>query len=161
MAKNTYPCPCFSGKIYPDCCKPYHDGKVKPDTAEQLMRARYTAYCYGNIAYLVDTIHPKKRRFGDAMSISKLIKKTRWLGLKILDHKTDGDTAFVDFIAYFLGIDIEQQHELSEFRKYRGQWYYYDGKQLPAIKLSRNDPCFCNSGKKYKKCHATLVDKLG
>lgn len=36
-----------------------------------------------------------------------------------------------------------------------------------ALKLARNDPCWCNSGKKYKKCHyeedrkyfAALMDK--
>jgi hypothetical protein len=27
------------------------------------------------------------------------------------------------------------------------------GTQFPAVKLGRNDPCYCGSGKKYKKCH--------
>ncbi len=26
-----------------------------------------------------------------------------------------------------------------------------------APKLGRNDPCFCGSGKKYKKCHGASV----
>jgi preprotein translocase subunit SecA len=26
-----------------------------------------------------------------------------------------------------------------------------------APKLGRNDPCFCGSGKKFKKCHGTSV----
>lgn len=25
-------------------------------------------------------------------------------------------------------------------------------------KLGRNDPCFCGSGRKYKKCHGTIAD---
>jgi len=24
---------------------------------------------------------------------------------------------------------------------------------VPAGKIGRNDPCYCGSGKKYKKCH--------
>ena len=28
------------------------------------------------------------------------------------------------------------------------------------IKLERNAPCFCGSGKKYKKCHDTLAGKI-
>jgi len=29
-----------------------------------------------------------------------------------------------------------------------------------AIKIGRNDPCWCHSGKKYKACHAAFDDKL-
>jgi hypothetical protein len=29
----------------------------------------------------------------------------------------------------------------------------------PAGKLQRNDPCWCGSGKKYKKCHLPADDK--
>ncbi len=32
------------------------------------------------------------------------------------------------------------------------------GEEIPvrrAVKLGRNDPCWCGSGKKYKKCHGT------
>ena len=49
----------------------------------------------------------------------------------------------------------------------QGQKYYNNGnndkdtKVLSAVgsnnrKLGRNEPCYCNSGKKYKKCHGTL-----
>ena len=29
-----------------------------------------------------------------------------------------------------------------------------------SVKLGRNDPCWCGSGKKYKACHAAFDDKL-
>ena len=35
-------------------------------------------------------------------------------------------------------------------------------KQQPVIaeaKIGRNDPCFCNSGKKYKKCHGAMTSE--
>ena len=28
------------------------------------------------------------------------------------------------------------------------------------MKLERNDPCWCGSGKKYKKCHADFDEKI-
>lgn len=28
------------------------------------------------------------------------------------------------------------------------------------MKIGRNDPCWCNSGKKYKQCHAPMDDKI-
>jgi len=161
MAKNTYPCPCFSGKLYSDCCELMHKGKVDSPSAEQVMRARYTAFCYGNIGYLVDTLHPRMRRLGVSFSLSKLIKKTRWVGLKIIDHEPGDEKSYVDFVAFRVEMgEIMQQHEKSRFVKHDGQWFYVDGEELPNIKLERNEACFCGSGKKYKKCHETLPGKI-
>lgn len=43
IPKPSQACPCFSGKPYGDCCKPFHDGQKLPQPQE-LMRARYAAY---------------------------------------------------------------------------------------------------------------------
>lgn len=37
-------CPCQSGHQYADCCGKFHLREAFPETAEQLMRSRYTAY---------------------------------------------------------------------------------------------------------------------
>ncbi len=37
-------CPCGSGNAYSDCCEPVIKGSRPAETAEQLMRARYSAY---------------------------------------------------------------------------------------------------------------------
>ena len=29
-----------------------------------------------------------------------------------------------------------------------------------SVKIGRNDPCWCGSGKKYKICHAAFDDRL-
>jgi uncharacterized protein YecA (UPF0149 family) len=31
--------------------------------------------------------------------------------------------------------------------------------KVPAVKPERNEPCWCGSGKKYKKCHLLEDDK--
>jgi len=33
------------------------------------------------------------------------------------------------------------------------------GKPMPDMKLGRNDPCWCGSGKKYKRCHLEADEK--
>ena len=37
-------CPCGSGNAYTDCCRLIISGERSAETAEQLMRARYSAY---------------------------------------------------------------------------------------------------------------------
>lgn len=37
-------CPCGSSRSYADCCEPFVTGAAKAQTAEQLMRSRYTAF---------------------------------------------------------------------------------------------------------------------
>ena len=49
------------------------------------------------------------------------------------------------------------QHARYYIEKVEGKWYYIDGSFNPIEtdilkKVSRNDPCPCGSGKKYKKC---------
>ena len=50
-------CPC-GGPNLSTCCGPYIAGAAIPDTAEALMRSRYTAYTQRNEAYLRATWHP-------------------------------------------------------------------------------------------------------
>ena len=67
---------------------------------------------------------------------------------------SDGE-GFVEFKAYSQHNGIEQvMHERSRFLKEEGLWYYVDGHfpEEAAQKVGRNDPCFCGSGKKFKKC---------
>ncbi|MEZ5505160.1 MAG: YchJ family metal-binding protein [Gammaproteobacteria bacterium] len=44
-------------------------------------------------------------------------------------------------------------HERSRFVKEDGRWFYLDGEMLPLPSPGRNDPCWCGSGQKFKKCH--------
>jgi len=147
-------CPCKSNKPYNSCCQPLHDGDVVANSAEQLMCSRYSAFVLKNISYLIATLHPSKREEDDELVLKKTMDETQWLGLKIIKHKPTGSTATVEFIAFHQGkSDIEQLHEKSNFVNENKQWLYVDGEILPPVKLSRNEPCFCGSGKKTKKCH--------
>jgi SEC-C motif-containing protein len=54
------PCPCGNNAGYARCCGPLHDGAVA-QTAEMLMRSRYSAYVLKREDYLLATWHPSTR----------------------------------------------------------------------------------------------------
>ena len=84
MSTDQGPCPCGGG-AYRTCCGPLHRGDQHAETAEQLMRSRYSAFARGEINYLLAT-HPEpdvpeqqRRR-----ALERSCRQTRWLGLTVL-----------------------------------------------------------------------------
>ena len=147
---NTAQCPCQSGQNYAACCQPYIDGERYPNTAEALMRSRYTAYTQANIPYIAATMRDKAAESFDAARAEAWAKQADWQGLTVIDHQPQGECATVTFIARFtLNGQNDRIIEQSEFQKINDRWYYVDG-QHP--KIGRNHPCPCGSGKKYKQC---------
>ena len=155
MSTNQ-PCPCGSRKKYQYCCGVYLSGTKLPTTPEQLMRSRYTAFCRGDIDYLIATHAPDKRSKNESKELANSIKNTNWLGLNVIDAspvKQSDIVAYVEFVAVFKTHDIHQLHERSKFLKLDGKWFYSEGEILPDLIPQPNDRCWCRSGKKYKKCH--------
>jgi SEC-C motif domain protein len=172
-------CPCGSESTYENCCGPFLTGRALPDSAEKLMRSRYTAYTQANVEYLKDTMVPESREHFDAAATREWAEGSQWKGLKIVSTKKGGPsdtTGIVEFTPTFSkeGEGVEH-HEVSQFRKTKeGQWLFVDGEAhthkegethqeatKPVVrdrpKIGRNDPCYCGSGKKYKKCCEGLV----
>jgi len=157
----TTPCPCGSGAAFAACCQPRLTGERPAETAEALMRSRYAAFCTGAVDYLVTTHHPASRATTERADAARSIAATEWVNLLVLDAQggravdTDGT---VTFVAAFrpkppgMG-DIGQMHERSRFVREAGAWVYVDGEQLAPYRPGRNDPCWCGSGKKAKRCH--------
>ncbi len=120
------------------------------------MRSRYAAFCKRHVDYLMTTLHPSKRKAHDRDLLARTIDRHQWLGLHILDKsrgsRTD-DVGYVEFVAYFSGPGPGQMHERSQFVKEEGRWFYWEGEQKEPVKTGRNEPCWCGSGKKYKRCH--------
>jgi SEC-C motif-containing protein len=151
------PCPCGSQKLQTACCGPYIQGTLPAPTAEALMRSRYTAFCLGNVDYLVATQHPSQRHRRDSAILSHTIRTTTWQGLTILaikQGKPRDKRGTVEFVARFRnGEGDSQLHERSRFVQENGQWFYVDGDILPPVPPKRGEPCWCGSGKKFKHCH--------
>ncbi len=169
-------CPCKSTQSFETCCEPFLLGKVEAQTAEQLMRSRYTAYVQGNIAYLKHTLTKKSQKDFDAEASKEWAEGVIWKGLEILSTKegsSEDQVGVVEFIASFKQRNkLLEHHEVARFeRDSEGRWKFEDGdshiheegevctqgpKIAPIVretpKIGRNEPCPCGSGKKYKKC---------
>lgn len=152
-------CPCGSKKNYSECCEPLICGKSAAQTAQQLMRSRYSAFCKREVDYLIATWHPSRRHEINRESLLKTAESCDWLSLSIL-NTVEGESSDlqgeVEFLAIFKKDKLGAMQERSLFSKERGQWFYLDGVQKKPTLPGRNDPCWCGSGKKSKKCHGVL-----
>ena len=144
-------CPCQSNKSYEDCCGRFHTHAQFPETAEQLMRSRYTAYVLKNVLYIVETTVPSQQALLNVQAIKAWAEETQWLRLQILNTESLTKTqSAVEFNAVFQGEEGEQtHHERSIFVKIDDRWYFVD----PTVPLpTMKQPCVCGSGKKFKHC---------
>ena len=148
-------CPC-GNESYERCCKPYHSGEAAPETAEGLMRSRYSAFVKAQIGYLEETLHPAHRSDFDRKATESWARESEWNGLKILKASggPNDKNGEVEFVAAFSQNGIEHSHhEVSTFKSLDGRWYFVSGRIIPEPgKVFQNDPCPCGSGKKYKRC---------
>jgi len=165
----TQDCPCGLPSPYTDCCARFVRSTAFPETAEELMRSRYSAYVMKNKEYLLKTLCAEDRKKEALKNINLNI---HWTGLEIVETSKGGrddTTGEVTFIASFLDDDRKRTHyERSRFQRENGRWVYNeslsqvslpetaDAPAKPFVrdqpKVGRNDPCSCGSGKKYKKC---------
>jgi len=156
-------CPCSSGKEYQDCCEPLLSGQRQAATAEELLRARYTAHAKLEMDYVRDTTHPEQLPKYEPATARNWAEKSEWEKLEIIsisDGGVDDERGEIEFVAHYRQKgNLKTHHELAHFRKHEGEWYFYDGEGViprqvvrTQPKIGRNDPCPCGSGKKYKKC---------
>ena len=185
MQSHLDTCPCqinpasesvSSALLYKDCCQPYHDtfyndevdevDGIKAETAERLMRTRYSAFVLIKPEYIVKTTLPVQQNLLDINAIESWAKETDWAGLEIVEHtpKLGKRHAQVEFKAYFnakgntgdLAEKVQAHHELSTFVKAKSKaiddahWYFLD--PTVAMTISQKQPCICGSGEKFKRC---------
>ena len=161
--KNEDTCPCKSGKTFGECCGPIISGSVRAETAEALMRARYSSYVTGDGDFLMSSATREvQAEFGDE-ALKALKASARWHGLEIIRTERGGpgdDDGVVEFRAlYTANGEFCNHHEVSKFVRERDGWKFADGElvgEKPVVreepKVGRNEPCPCGSGRKYKKC---------
>jgi SEC-C motif-containing protein len=175
MLLATQPCPCqlspviaFTSKAlaYKDCCQPYHNDidnvlGVRAESAERLMRSRYSAFVLIKADYIVKTTVPAQQALLDINDIESWAKETDWAGLEIVQHapKLGKRHAQVEFKAYYTTSEGQQaHHERSTFVKVldkttdnkNPRWYFLD--PTVAMTVSQKQPCICGSGEKFKRC---------
>lgn len=162
MDPDTAPCPCGSGRPFPQCCAPLLAGTAAPPTAEALMRSRYTAYVRGDLDYIERTHAPEAKGDFNRPQAEDIARRVRWLGLDVRETiagGVDDTTGTVEFTARFRKDGFDHVHrERAHFRRDGDRWLYLDGEFNPrgaprrVEKVGRNQPCPCGSGRKFKQC---------
>jgi len=102
---------------------------VLPETAEQLMRSRYTAFTQANEPYLLASWHESTRPVALGFEADEAVT---WLGLRIDRVEAGGaqdDRGVVCFVARsVVGSGRAQRlQECSRFVREQGRWFYVDG----------------------------------
>ncbi len=120
------PCPCGRGASYLACCARLHLGQAEAATAEELMRARYSAFVRRDAAFLIRSWAPETRP-----AVVDFSPTQNWLGLTVERHEPlSADTARVTFTARYQDAGkTGALREISRFRREDGRWVYVDGDQ--------------------------------
>ena len=151
-------CYCCSKRPFSECCEPFISGSALPDTAEKLMRSRFSAYSTGHYRYIFDTYAQTYQQQLTVEDIAQSAAGTRWFALNVIPNK---DPRKVEFKAwYFDNKKIGLMHETSNFVVEADKWKYTDGvihDDTGYQKIGRNEPCPCGSEKKFKQCCQRLL----
>ncbi len=148
-------------KEFNDFCLKIISGESTADTALDLMKSRYFAYTSQNIDYIMNTHDPDTLSEISKEVLTEWSIHSKWISLEILDckkgEKNDSE-GIVEFKAIYEVCGVTHtHHEKSLFLKKDNKWFYNSAMPVDLTvknenKTERNDPCFCGSGKKYKKC---------
>jgi SEC-C motif-containing protein len=125
---NVLSCPCGSQEKYQNCCQVFHKDISKVETAQQLMRSRYSAFTKVMGNYLMNSHHSTTRPLEEKKAIVAWTKSLKWEKLEILNttkglkNDTEGT---VEFKAYYIqNTEHKCIHENSQFVKENGVWMY-------------------------------------
>ncbi len=120
-------CPCGTGRTYDACCLRFHRDPGSAETAEELMRSRYSAFAKGRATYLLRTWHPATRP--PALDLDDGV---RWTGLEVIATEGGGPgerRGTVEFRAHHTrGGAPGVLHEVSRFRRQNDGWLYVRGR---------------------------------
>lgn len=172
-------CFCGSDMSFLSCCHAFINQEKYPQTPEQLMRSRFSAYVNGNSQYIYDTYAKNSQTSQSVSEINDWGSACSWLALKIhskkQNEKLDINSVeqFVEFSAFYVADNILcELRENSRFvlediesnNTQRLQWRYIDGDIINHSELARikkREICPCNhyatawslkKGKKFKQC---------
>lgn len=148
FSASTSKCYCGSEQSYKNCCGKFINRSQFPNSPEQLMRSRYTAYLLKDESYLLETWHKSTR----PESLELKEDSTQWKKLKIISASGNN----IHFVAYFMqdSLNKEKIYALTEESRFvkENHWFYLDGEDVKTVQLTKNMVCPCQSGKKFKRC---------
>jgi SEC-C motif domain protein len=126
---NKLLCPCMSEKQFSVCCEPYLLFTGQAETPEALMRSRYTAYTLENWDYIEATMKGPAKSHFSRPEAELFAQTTTWMGLRVIKVPPPKENSgTVEYIAFYKQDNMPQTlHEISQFRKENGAWFYITG----------------------------------
>lgn len=125
------PCPCTSKNTFEKCCEPYLTGRKVPETAEKLMRSRFTAYATRKVDYLLATTCEDERSKLDRKELEDYCRNVSCVSLKIAKTEGGGPQDETGTVLFYASLQVNGRRmlhrELSRFRRENGRWVYVDG----------------------------------
>jgi len=95
------------------------------------MRSRYSAYTKSEIKYLIQSTHISQRYLYNPTDLKNWADNSKWLKLEIIKTEKGNENdskGKVEFKAYYIESGLEKiHHEISEFKKEKGLWYFVSG----------------------------------
>mmetsp|Transcript_33516 Transcript_33516/g.81019 ORF Transcript_33516/g.81019 Transcript_33516/m.81019 type:complete len:255 (-) Transcript_33516:13-777(-) len=143
----TAPCPCGSGLGYAKCCGKLHRdaSAYAAATAEQVVRARYSAYAKREVDFIVGSTHPLNKAFvSDIDHWKETIRLNCYdnfelTSCEIVDESYEGEgeqeMAKVKFVAKMIQVDSREKTAFMETSTFEragkhianGAWLYKEG----------------------------------
>jgi len=141
------PCPCGSGLGYMKCCGRLHNDPAvfAAATAEEVVRARYSAYSEREVDFIVGSTHPLNKNFiSDIEHWKETIRMNCYdnfelTSCEILDETYEGEgdkqIAKVKFVAKMTQVDSREKTAFQETSTFEragknimgGAWLYKEG----------------------------------
>lgn len=165
---NAMQCPCRNHQqnnkklTFENCCQLIIQQQKPADTAEALMRSRYSAYATKNAQYILATYSAQSAKQQSLADIQQWANSCQWVNLMIHpQHKINNDKSShtnntVEFSAFYIeNKQLCMIRERSRFVIENNQWLYHDGEiieNMVCSKVKRNELCPCQSNKKFKVC---------
>ena len=129
----SLPCPCginhnndeeSSPKTFAECCAPLLEESKSCQTPLEVLKSRYTSFCYRNVGHVIRTTHEECRDYReDKVAWAKDLNKEgmfdsfEFVGLEVLDDQDDNATeteadieneAFLEFRVRLKGRSLEE-----------------------------------------------------
>lgn len=124
-------CPCGLKLPLEACCGRFLSGDLAPETAAELMRSRYTAYCVGAVDYLLATTAAARRGAIDRAQLADYCAGLRGVSLKIVATVGGGPLDATGEVTFDARLSHRGrafvQRERSRFIREDGRWVYESG----------------------------------
>ena len=153
-------CPCNSGLPFAECCEPILADIRLAHTPGQVVQARFTAMAAGDMDFFRKSIVRRFRNRFREDDIRAVSRRLRFRAIRITREEIIGvlrrQAIVQSRVTCGKGSKLSTHAERTYLQRETGAWRVTHVDLVtatpPPAGRSRNAPCACGSGRKYKRC---------